>query len=196
MGSSELKLRQNWQSLSGLKSAAAEQDFFSTMDLLFEDTEYIITSRPNEFARIYENWPLSDVDSKAIYNPDREYRHGFHPDYSITNSVSKKKIFVEIKRQDGWVEGLPRNAGRGNAHERLCKYFTPGLLKILSNESKIEKGLPFWIVFIGNITRDPCRVREVTCWFDSYTDHFLFWRDENPDALCSHFIDKIANLLD
>ena len=38
---------------------------------------------------------------------------------------------IESKRQDGWVEGGARKDGRGNAHERSCKFFTPGLLKIM-----------------------------------------------------------------
>lgn len=94
------------------------------------------------------------------------------------------------------MQGLSRSAGRGNAHERLCKYFTPGLQKIMKEKSGIRKQLPFWIVFIGNITRDPCRVREINCWFDKYNNHFLFWRHNNPDALCERFINKIAPILD
>jgi len=196
MGSNELRLRKNWQTYSGRQSLIAEHDFFSIMSVLFEDTNYEIIDKLGEFSRVYENWPLSVREQKQIYSPDKPYRHGFMPDYSIKNLETGKKIFVEVKRQDGWIEGLPRSAGRGNAHERLCKYFTPGLTKILKNESKIENALPFWIVFIGNITRDPCRVREITCWFDRHTDNFFFWRSKVPDSLCEHFIDKISPLLD
>lgn len=196
MGSKELRLRANWQTESGALSVAAEQNFFTILTSLFEGSEYRIVDKPKEFARIYENWPLPQEEVEQIYNPNKNYRHGFAPDYSIENLESGKKIFIEVKRQDGWIEGLPRSAGRGNAHERLCKYFTPGLRKVLARESKIYESLPFWIVFIGNITRDPCRVREITCWFDEYKDHFFFWRNRNPDALCEHFIDKIAPLLD
>jgi len=155
-----------------------------------------MVDKPSDFANIYEDWPLSEKDRKQIYNPEKSYRHGFTPDYSIENSETRKKMYVEVKRQDGWVEGLPRSAGRGNAHERLCKYFTPGLDKILRKESGIQNALPFWIVFMGNITRDPCRVREINCWFDGYTDNFFFWRNNDADALCEHFIDRISPLLD
>ena len=196
MGSNELRLRENWQAKSSSLSILAERDLCSILQILFSDTRYKIANKPKEFSRVYENWPLPLKEQQQIYSPQKEYKHGFEPDYSIENGETGKKIFIEVKRQDGWVEGLPRSAGRGNAHERLCKYFTPGLIKILRKESKIEQGLPFWIIFIGNITRDPCRVREITCWFDIYTDHFFFWRDQNPDALCNHFIDKVAHLLD
>ena len=53
---------------------------------------------------------------------------GVSPDFSITNTRTGKILFGEIKRQDGWVEGKDPSAGRGNAHERMCKLFTPGLL--------------------------------------------------------------------
>jgi Type II restriction enzyme MunI. len=57
--------------------------------------------------------------------------------------------------------------------------------------------LPFWTVFQGDITRDPCRVREITFWYDGYPNHFFMWRnttDEKP--LISHFNKKLRNLLD
>ncbi|MCY4182240.1 MAG: MunI family type II restriction endonuclease [Gammaproteobacteria bacterium] len=196
MGSNELRLRENWQTHSGRLSITAEHDFYSVLSFLLEGISYRLVDKPNDFANIYEDWPLSDKDYEQIYNPDKAYRHGFTPDYSIENLETGKKIYVEVKRQDGWIEGLPRSAGRGNAHERFCKYFTPGLDKILREKSGINKALPFWIVFIGNITRDPCRVREITCWFDEYTDNFFFWRNNDADALCEHFIDRISPLLD
>ena len=102
-------------------------------------------------------------------------------DYAIDNNRTQRTLYVEVKRQDGWVEGGKRADGRGNAHERSCKFFTPGLLRLLREESGIiPPHLPFWTVFQGDITRDPCRVREVTCWYEGYEDHFFFWR-RSPD---------------
>ncbi len=196
MGSNELRLRANWQTRSGRLSLNAEHDFFTILNYLFEGTNYRIIDKPKHFSRVYENWPLSEEELREIHEPTITYKHGFTPDYSIENKETEKKIFVEVKRQDGWIEGLPRSAGRGNAHERLCKYFTPGLSKLLINESGIKGALPFWVVFIGNITRDPCRVREITCWFDIYTDNLFFWRNKDMDSLCGHFINKISPLLD
>lgn len=197
MGKNELSLRANWQEKSGHLSNLAEKNFNFVFTELFSDTGYEIISRPKEFSRVYENWALSKKDKEEIYNPQASYRHGFIPDYSIVNLDTQKKIFVEVKRQDGWVEGKHRSAGRGNAHERLCKYFTPGLMKLLASESKItSSSLPFWIVFVGDITRDPCRVREITCWFDKYESHFFFWRSSDATELVDHFINRIAPLLE
>ena len=114
------------------------------------------------------------------------------------HNIRKKTLYVEVKRQDGWVEGGKRSDGRGNAHERSCKFFTPGLLKILRKKSRIEAPhLPFWTVFQGDITRDPCRVREITCWYEGFEAHFFFWRQApNPELLFEHFETHLAPLLE
>lgn len=100
-------------------------------------------------------------------------------------------------RQDGWVEGKERKAGRGNAHERSCKYFTPGLIEELKKKGKLgEKHLPFWVVFQGDITRDPCRVREITLWYGKEKNHFFMWRNQKDiTPLINHFNNHIKPLL-
>lgn len=191
-----LRLRENWQTYSGSLAVEAEQDFETTLRSMFVETPYILQAKPSEFNNIYVDYPLLERDKGKIYNPGKYSKHGISPDFSIINKSTSKRIYVEIKRQDGWVEGKKRSAGRGNAHERFCKYFTPGLLHILQEYSQIHNALPFWIVFQGDITRDPCRVREITCWFSQHTDNFFFWRPDNPDSLGLHFIECIVPLLD
>lgn len=199
MGSDANRLRKKWQDYSGNNAGHAERSFHETFTTLFEGTEYSVRPQPNEFSKIYVNVPLSEKELAEIYTPDIEItRHGVFPDYAITNSETKKTIYIEVKRQDGWVEGKPRSAGRGNAHERSCKFFTPGLQKILREAGNLgDDILPFWTVFQGDITRDPCRVREITCWYDDLDAHFFFWRDStNPEPLIEHFLEKIKPLLD
>ena len=199
MGSDANRLRKKWQDYSGSNAGTAEVDFFKTFEVLFEDTEYKIRSKPKEFSKIYVDVKLSDDETSAIYIPsDPITKHGVYPDFAIDNTETNKTIYIEVKRQDGWVEGKSRSAGRGNAHERLCKYFTPGLQKILREKSNLDKSvLPFWVVFQGDITRDPCRVCEITCWFDGLTAHYFFWRNTNDKTLLiNHFIEKIKPLLD
>jgi hypothetical protein len=72
------------------------------------------------------------------------------------------------------------------------------LQKILREKSKLaDDVLPFWVVFQGDITRDPCRVREITLWFDDYTAHYFFWRDtKDKSPLIDHFLKNIKPLLD
>jgi len=199
MGSSALKLRANWQKHGGANAAKAEHDFLEVFENAFKNTNYKIRSKPKEFTKIYTKVKLSPKVLNEIYNPPEGIdKHGISPDYAIDNVKTGKTLYVEVKRQDGWVENKPRKAGRGNAHERSCKYFTPGLLAILREKGKITNdALPFWTVFQGDITRDPCRVREITCWYAGYAAHFFFWRDsKNPNPILDHFAKKLSHLLD
>ncbi|MDR0829375.1 MAG: MunI family type II restriction endonuclease [Prevotellaceae bacterium] len=198
MGSDANRLRRKWQNYSGENASSAELDFFNTFEVLFEGTEFKIRSKPKEFSKIYVDVELTKSEILQIYNPKEPItKHGVFPDFAIDNTETGKTIYVEVKRQDGWVEGKNRSAGRGNAHERLCKYFTPGLQKILREKSGLSDDVqPFWVVFQGDITRDPCRVREITCWFSGLTAHYFFWRNtENKLPLINHFLEKIKPLL-
>jgi hypothetical protein len=198
MGSDANKLRKKWQDYSGKNAARAEKDFFEAFQILFEGTEFRIREKPTEFNNIYVNVVLKEEELEAIYTPDLPItQHGISPDYAIDNTETNKTIYIEVKRQNGWVEGGKRADGRGNAHERSCKYFTPGLLKILREQGKLgDDILPFWTVFQGNITRDPCRVREITCWFDGHTAHYFFWRNtRDATLLVEHFLKYIQPLL-
>lgn len=198
MGSDANRLRKKWQDYSGKNAGIAENNFFETFRILFEDTEFQIRTKPNEFRKIYIDIELSDEELAEIYTPDEPIKeHGVFPDYAIENTETGKTIYIEVKRQDGWVEGGKRADGRGNAHERSCKFFTPGLQRILREKGNLEDSiLPFWTVFQGDITRDPCRVREITCWYAEYKAHFFFWRNtNNPEPLIEHFIKNIKPLL-
>lgn len=199
MGSDHNRIRRKWQDYGGNNAALAETSFFESFKKVLKGTDYSIRAKPKEFQNIYVDVQLKPEDLQKIYKPKEAItRHGVWPDYAIDNDKTGKTIYVEVKRQDGWVEGGKRSDGRGNAHERSCKFFTPGLLRILRQKSKITPpALPFWTVFLGDITRDPCRVREITCWYDTYTPHFFFWREApNPDLLFKHFDECISPLLE
>ena len=199
MGSFDNRFRRKWQDYGGSKATVAEHSFMEVFSEIFEGTEYEVVSKPMDFKNLYVNVPLSPEELEVIYMPDIKItKHGIQPDGAIRNKNTGKTIYVEIKRQDGWVEGKPRSAGRGNAHERLCKYFTPGLLNKLRESGRIEApNLPFWIIFQGDITRDPCRVREITYWFADYKANFFFWRNtKDAKSLIDHFETHIAPLLE
>ncbi len=199
MGSIDNRFRRKWQDYGGHSATQAEHDFYDVFRALFDGTEYELISKPTCFKSIYVDVPLSPEESASIYTPPVPItRHGIQPDCLIKNNNTGKTIYIEIKRQDGWVEGKLRSAGRGNAHERLCKYFTPGLMKLFRQVGHIqEPHLPFWIVFQGDITRNPCRVREITFWFDKYKANYFFWRDtKNVEALIKHFEENIVPILE
>lgn len=198
MGTNELKKREIWQDESGKKAGVAEKKFYEVFLKEFEGSDLKIRSRPKELKDIYSNIKLSKEVLADIYTPKGEtWRHGVVPDFAIDNIKTQKTLYAEVKRQDGWIEGKTRSAGRGNAHERSCKFFTPGLLKILREHGKLGNDvLPFWVVFQGDIARDPKRVREITCWYAEYSAHFFMWSNSASDKLLiSHFNNKLKHLL-
>ncbi len=126
MGSKDLSKREIWQDLSGGKATIAEKNFFQVFTEHFRGTDFRIRPKPREFKNIYFDVKLSEEVLKKIYTPDiKKWIHGITPDYAIDNVKTKKTLYVEVKRQDGWVEGKPRKAGRGNAHDRI--YYDTGL---------------------------------------------------------------------
>jgi hypothetical protein len=192
MASQELRKRANWQTISGAKALKAEELFQislqTALDTVYPD-QFIVDRHPKEFGNIYSTYPLSQDVSEKIYNVDitekkkngkPKYEWGISMDFAIRNQKNGKILFGEIKRQDGWVETTDMKAGRGNAHERSCKYFTPGLMRTLRKTGGLsEEILPFWLVLVGDITRDPRRNREVAFWFQEYTKNYYMWRDTN-----------------
>jgi hypothetical protein len=198
MGKEELRGRAIWQDYSGANAGAAEKSFYNVFLEEFRGTDLRIRPSPQEFARIYVQVQLPEDVRSQIYTPPAEVtKHGITPDYAIDNVKLKKTLYVEVKRQDGWIEGKLRSAGRGNAHERSCKYFTPGLLRILRAHGRLgDDVLPFWTVFQGDITRDPCRVREITLWYAEHSAHFFMWRDaKDSTKLLDHFNKHLRHLL-
>jgi len=197
MATNELRKRANWQTLSGAKAVGAEVSFYDAFTEAFKGTDFRIRSKPTDFKNIYEKVQLPPALLAQTYKPDREYSHGVAPDYAIDHLKTGKTLYVEVKRQDGWVEGKPPSAGRGNAHERSCKFFTPGLKKVLQNSGKLgDDVLPFWVVYLGDIARDPKRTREITLWYDGVEDHYFMWADtSNPDPLIVHFEERLMPLL-
>lgn len=201
MASTELRKRSNWQTLSGKKALISESTLYDVFEAAFEGTVFKLHRHPTNLNNIYTRVELGDDVIKQIYNPDIDIlskNWGVSPDFAIENTETKKILFGEIKRQDGWVETKSPSAGRGNAHERLCKMFTPGLLRVYREKGNIhdENTLPFWVVFQGDITRDPKRVREITFWFDQFQDNFFMWRKTmDVDDLIDHFDLKLKKFL-
>ena len=166
MGKKALSGRDNWQNIGGKKASVAEQNLYQVFKQHFKGTEYKLHEKPKHLKKLYSSVKLPKDVIAQIYNPSislADTKWGVSPDFAIENTRTHKILFGEIKRQDGWVENTDPSAGRGNAHERLCKLFTPGLLKAYRKIGGIDNEdiLPFWVIFEGDITRDPKRNREI-----------------------------------
>ncbi|MFV0520442.1 MAG: MunI family type II restriction endonuclease [Lachnospirales bacterium] len=192
MASSELRNRGNWQTISGSKALKTEEKFLKTLQEALDNVypnEFKVERSPGDFNNIYSTFELPTIIKEKIYNIDVsekrkngkfKYSWGIKMDFAIRNNKNGKTLFGEIKRQDGWIETTDPAAGRGNAHERSCKYFTPGLMKVIREKSNIDSDiLPFWIVYVGDITRDPKRNREIAYWFQGYERNYYMWRNQD-----------------
>ena len=208
MGRVALHGRENWQTESGPrgKSGTAEKDLIEALKRNLDPETYEVDAHPKDFKHLYETVELSSKTLSEIFNPDalamkqsKALGLGITPNFAIRNKKTGKILFGEIKRQDGWVEGKSPSAGRGNAHERLCKLFTPGIIKKYREVSGIQDPsiLPFWVVLEGDITRDPKRNREIAFWFDKYDKNYFMWRPQMSDAeLVEHFNTYLKPYLD
>ena len=208
MAGNALRKRENWQTESGPRgrSGSAEKNLISALRANLDLSIYEINDHPTDLKHLYEHVVLSDKTRSEIINPSeaamknaQKRGWGVSPDFSIRNKKTGKILFGEIKRQDGWVEGKDPSAGRGNAHERMCKLFTPGLLKKYRELSGITSDdiLPFWVVLEGDITRDPKRNREIAFWFDQYDKNYFMWRPQMTDKdLVEHFNQYLKPSLD
>lgn len=208
MAGNALRGRDNWQTESGPGGLAgtAEKNLIVALRSNLDPSLYEVNDHPKDLKHLYEYVELSESTMSQIFNPsEAAMKHaqkrgwGVSPDFSIRNKKSGKILFGEIKRQDGWVEGKEPSAGRGNAHERMCKLFTPGLIKKYRELSGITSDdiLPFWIVLEGDITRDPKRNREIAFWFGEYDKNFFMWRPQMSDKeLVDHFNKYLKPYLD
>jgi hypothetical protein len=130
MASIDNKNRKVWQLENGIKASKAEYNLIEVLEEYFKGTKYRVRKSPNDFNKMYINFPLQENVLSEIYTPEKKITtHGIRPDFAIDNLETKKVIYGDSKRQDGWVEGKKSKDGRGNAHERMCKYFTPGIQK-------------------------------------------------------------------
>lgn len=208
MAGNALRKRDNWQTQSGPsgKAGNAEKNLIKALRNNLDQTIYEVNDHPTDLKHLYEHVKLSKSTLSEIFTPSESAMKtaqsrgwGVSPDFSIKNKKTGKILFGEIKRQDGWVEGKDPSAGRGNAHERMCKLFTPGLMKKYRELSGItsEDILPFWVVLEGDITRDPKRNREIAFWFDKYDKNYFMWRPQMTDTdLVNHFLDNLSEYLD
>lgn len=205
MATQELRKRANWQTESGSRAIEAEVIFQIALQSALNQVypgKFVVERHPSEFNDIYSTYSLPESVLEEIYNVDLserkkngklKYNWGIKMDFAIRNLENGKILFGEIKRQDGWVENTNMQAGRGNAHERSCKYFTPGLMRLLRRTGGLsDEILPFWLVIVGDITRDPRRNREIAFWFQEYTSNYFMWRDTS-DA--GPFLDFFENNL-
>ena len=178
---------------------------------LADMSQYEVNDKPEDLKQIYRKKQGVDPDLanqvartqrrlrvlgvrrdlvNRVVRPQRRLRAlGVEPDLAIRNLVEGTKIWVEIKWQKA----------EGNAHERACKYFAPGLISRAEKLANVDR--PFYFIFAGEMVDTPGKSdryhAEIDTWFDTddWRDHVLKWVNHDRDALCEWFEQSIRPAL-
>ena len=175
MAREHLSGRDEWQGKGVARGAGAEDVFHAVMRPHLTGLGMEPARRPSTLSGIY--------GKTGTGRP-----HGIRPEYEIHNPATGKRVWVEIKRQ----------RAAGNAHERTCKHFMPGIVRSACEIGKHPPGvIPFWLVFTNGIARDPIYRQEITHWFRGCESNVMLWRSvDDHKEIMAHFDTCIAPLLE
>ena len=168
MAREHLSKRGNWQAKAGLGGQGREETVKKTLSgYLTHNSTYSVIERPKHLKKIYGG------------------RWGIEPDFAIENRRTHKIAFFETKRQ----------GKGGNAHERACKYFAPGVERACGKIAGFKR--PFFFIFMNGLTTDKKKRTEIEMWFHApgYRDRFLLWGDRSPQALIEYFEKVVTKYL-
>lgn len=176
MTSKHLSSRDKWQSLSTSSGQSAEDVFSVIMEKHLENSNIEYIYKPDSLRGIY------GIHSKS------GRPHGIQPEACFCNKDNGKKIYAEIKKQKA----------EGNAHERACKYFSPGLVKSIQKiANQPNEIFPMWMIFSGGISTHPRYQQEIKHWFGNKKNHLFLWQNlRDYKSLTNHFDTYIRNLME
>ena len=175
MAREHLSARKPWQQSPKAGGVLSAVEFHLLMAQELRASPLEIRRRPSSLRDVYGRYEESDQP------------HGVQPQFEITNTETNKKIWVLFRRQ----------GPSGNAHERICKYFTPGLIGSAQTIGGHEPGvIPFWFIFTDHLATDERYVREIRHWFGRRDEHLLLWKqNQNPVEIVQHFRAHIKPML-
>ena len=207
-----LSERPHWQGAARRAGSHLEREVRRILvEHLADMSQYKIDDKPADLKQIYREKQGVDPDLanrvaraqrrlralgvgrdlvNRVFRPQRCLRPlGVEPDLAIRNQAKGTKIWVEIKWQKA----------EGNAHERACKYFAPGLVSRAEKLANVDR--PFYFIFAGEMVDTPGKSdryhAEIDTWFDApgWEDHVLKWVDHDPVALREWFEQSIRPAL-
>lgn len=176
MARKNLEGRANWQGKAVARGQSAEDIFSVIMDMHLAGSNIEAVHKPRDLKGLYG------------YQPSGNRKHGIEPEFMLKNRDNNKKIYVEMKRQ---------RAG-GNAHERACKYFMPGMVKSIQADANQPSDVyPVWVIFSNGIANSPRYQQEIMHWFKGLEHHVFLWKSlRDHKAIIKHFDSYIRPLLD
>lgn len=133
-----------------------------------DNHNYVVEARPEYLLHIYGD------------------KCGIQPDFSVSSNSSGKIAFFEAKRQ----------GEQGNAHERTCKYFAPGIQHKCAEIAGFYH--PFFYIFMDGLTTSRRLQLQIHGWFDAdgYRDRYLMWLKRDVPSLINWFEHTIRGYID
>ena len=171
-----LAARENWQANASRRGLASEAKIFRVLQSAFAELPGLDAYRAEKNTKLLRN----------IHGPNKQW--GVRPDAAVTNTETGRTAFVEVKRQNPM----------GNAHERACKYLTPGMVAAGREKGDIrENDFPFFLIFTNGLAANERYGSEIAFWFSNspLENHFLLWSGD-PGELLDFFLEKIRPVID
>lgn len=191
-----LSTRGNWQSKASNHGADMEDSTADYIRQFLHDKhsgEYSVWKHPKDLEQIYIMYDVKTdptlLDNKnlrlcnGIYEECRngvwkKPRCGVIPDICIHHMQTNKRYFIECKHQNA----------AGNAHERACKFATPGMIQLIKEAIDVQYH-PVGYMFEGGIATCPKYIRELKATYSDTLDHLLIvTRVEQIDAWIENVI--------
>lgn len=216
---SYLSIRPNWQLNANQCGNKHELTLFEALKSVLPADQYEVTRRPDWFGQPYLEYchsispmtkPEAPQDGDVWFDENTHQfmkmtvkptssaaggtlmvtvispvRETFVPDIGIRHLATGHRYVLECKYQKA----------EGNAHERVCKYMTPGLIHIIKNKLGANYH-PIGYAFDGGIACDAGYRREILAFAGpSLSSHVFFWVDQKPESVREWFMDTIHPLL-
>lgn len=200
-----LSTRPNWQLQANKGGAKSESRVFRGIKGNLNPKEFEVVNKPNWFntpflelrhslepmikpenPKIGDEWCENGVFYRLTAKGKRRIGETFVADVGIIHLASNRRFIIEVKKQ----------GNKGNAHERACKYMTPGMIEYLKTKMNIEY-YPVGFVFTGLIAETEKYRREITFLLGrQLKSHVLFWKkDMELDDLAEWFESTVRPLL-
>lgn len=157
-----LAQRSNWQRMANAAGSGGEKLIVLMAKTLFLDCD---------------TYEVSTQLVIPIYPNGR----GIRPDCVIAHKATSKKALIEVKRQ----------GAQGNAHERLCRNYMPGIQEKLQQICGFL--YPVFTICLDGLVGDKHKNQEITEWFDhdSIRNRLLMWNGEDPEVLITFFTENV-----
>ena len=147
---------------------ASETNFITVAMKVLDTSKYVVTDHPHDLRHIFT---------------DSEGSLGIVPEASITNCLTGKKFFVEVKKQ----------GPHGNADERACKHHTVAFSTFLRDKFEYDFH-PFVTIFCENLATDRRYTLKASYFFEQ--DNYFLWKDYDETLIANYLKQRCAAWID